>query len=204
MTEVVPGLAQARAMLGNIDSSKIIVGGVGLLVIIGTLYATSSGKLAVDQVQLNSQQIAANLARVGTLALTKPPAPPAAAPAAETPATEAPAATPAAETPAAAPATEAPAAAPVTEAQPDAAPAIDTSSQTQTQPVEPGAPDAVQPPVETMSAPAVVESAPVAAEQVPASAPPIEVAAPVPTAVPMAHPQPGWMLHMKPLQAPQR
>lgn len=110
--EVVPGLAQARAMLGNIDSGKIVVGGVSALVIIGALYVTFAEKLAGDQVQLNSQQVAANLVRVGNVALTKPPAPVAATPAPVPAAASQPAPVTAPATPPA-PVTAPPAAAPV-------------------------------------------------------------------------------------------
>uniref|UniRef100_UPI0025EF3F7F hypothetical protein n=1 Tax=uncultured Thiocystis sp. TaxID=1202134 RepID=UPI0025EF3F7F len=87
MSEVMPGLAQARAMLGNIDSSKMIVGGVGVLVVLGAIYVFSADQLAGDQVQLNPKQVSANLARIGSVTLVQPPPPPVAAPA---PAAEAP------------------------------------------------------------------------------------------------------------------
>ncbi|MBK5965573.1 hypothetical protein CCR95_16125 [Thiocystis minor] len=219
MSEVVPGLAQARAMLGNIDSSKMIVGSVSVLVVLGAIYAISSDRLAGDQVPLNPKQVSTNLARVGSVTLVQPPAPPPVAkpaPVAEAPvepvadegapAVEAvePVAVDAAS--AGDPAEAAPAVEAVEPVAAEGAPAVEA--------VEPVAAELVPAvePVATEAAPVMeavepvaaetVESAPVSAE--PESAQPVEIApAPIVTA-PAARPQPQWMMHMAPLRAPQR
>ncbi|MGQ9831993.1 MAG: hypothetical protein ACUVQI_10450, partial [Thermochromatium sp.] len=77
MSEELPGLAQLRAMLGASDNSQLIVRGVGIIVAVGTFYVVSTEALYGDVPPLPASEVAANIAPIGTVTLTPPPAPPA-------------------------------------------------------------------------------------------------------------------------------
>ena len=148
MSEELPGLAQLRAMLGASDNSQLIVRGMAIVVAVGTFYVVSTEALYGDAPPLPPSQVEANIAPIGTVALTPPPAPPAAPAVVEAPAVEE-AAPVAAEAPAA------------EEAAPVAAEAPA---------VEETAPVAVEAPAAEEAAP-VVEEAPAAAEPAPIKRP---------------------------------
>ena len=77
--KAVPGLTQLKASLGikEEDDTKIVIGGVVLLIIVGTIYAISSGRLASESTPLSPAAILPILAPLGKLKLVEPPAPPA-------------------------------------------------------------------------------------------------------------------------------
>jgi len=77
MSEELPGLAQLRAMLGASDNSQLIVRGMSIIVAAGTFYVVSTEALYGDAPPLPQSQVEANIAPIGAVALTAPPAAPA-------------------------------------------------------------------------------------------------------------------------------
>jgi resuscitation-promoting factor RpfA len=75
MSEELPGLAPLRAMLGASDNSQLIVRGMAIVVAVGTFYVVSTEALYGDAPPLPQSQVEANIAPIGTVALTAPPAP---------------------------------------------------------------------------------------------------------------------------------
>ncbi|WP_200375465.1 hypothetical protein [Thiocystis violacea] len=198
MNEVVPGLGQMKATLIGGDMSQYIVRGLGILVAVGTAYVVSSEALYGNPPPLPASVVAVNIAPIGTVALVKPPAPPAEPVAAE------PTAAPVAEETAieAAPAVEEAVTAEPVEAAPVAeeAPAAMAEPEVAA-PSEPVAEETAVEAAPVVETPVVEEAPAVVAE--PEAAAPVEAkVAPVVEKAPLPRPMPSWMQHMAPLSSP--